>query len=63
VRLSPGVSEEMGHILFDPQTSGGLMFTISQDAIQDLEAAFYTSEQPLWRVGEVTEGQGVAVVP
>ena len=53
----------MGHILFDPQTSGGLLFAIPEDAVAALEDAFYTSEQPLWRVGEVTEEPGVSVVP
>ena len=63
VKVSPDISEEMGHILFDPQTSGGLLFSISQEAIPALEDAFGTSEQPLWRVGEVTEETGVSVVP
>jgi selenophosphate synthase len=53
----------MGHILFDPQTSGGLLFAVPQYAIHDLEDAFGTSEQPLWRVGEVTTETGVSVVP
>jgi hypothetical protein len=53
----------MGHILFDPQTSGGLLFATPEDAISSLEDAFGTSEQPLWRVGTVTEEPGVSVVP
>jgi selenide,water dikinase len=63
VHVSPAVAEEMGHILFDPQTSGGLLFAVPQYAIHDLEDAFGTSEQPLWRVGEVTTETGVSVVP
>jgi len=63
VKVSTGVTEEIGHILFDPQTSGGLLFAVPQKAIPALEDAFGTSEQPLWRVGEVTAETGVTVVP
>jgi selenide,water dikinase len=63
VHISPDVSEEMSHILFDPQTSGGLLFTVSQETIRPLEDAFGTSEQPLWRVGEVTAETEITVVP
>jgi selenide, water dikinase len=63
VKISSAVSEEIGHVLFDPQTSGGLLFAVSPHAIAGLEDAFGTSEQPLWRVGEVTTEPGVSVVP
>jgi selenide,water dikinase len=63
VTIAPEVSEEMRHILFDPQTSGGLLFAVSPGATQDLEYAFGESEQPLWRVGEITEERGVHVTP
>ena len=63
VHVSAAVNEEMGHLLFDPQTSGGLFFAVSQEAIPGLEDSFGTSEQPLWRVGEVTAETGVTVVP
>jgi selenide, water dikinase len=63
VHISPAVSEEMGHLLFDPQTSGGLLFAVSEEAIPGLEDEFGTSEQPLWRVGEVTAETGITVVP
>jgi selenide,water dikinase len=63
VQISPAISEEMTHLLFDPQTSGGLLFAVAQEAISRLEDAFYTSEQPLWRVGEVIAETGVTVAP
>jgi selenide,water dikinase len=63
VHISPAVSDETGHLLFDPHTSGGLLFAVPQEAVPVLEDTFGTSEQPLWRVGEVTEEDGVTVVP
>jgi len=63
VDISPAVSEEMRHILFDPQTSGGLLFTAPPGALAAVESGFERGGLPLWRVGEVTEGRGVAVVP
>jgi selenide,water dikinase len=63
VHVSSAVGEELGHLMFDPQTSGGLLFAVAQEAIPGLEDAFGTSEQPLWRVGEVTAETGITVVP
>src|SRR5205823_6333569 len=63
VQISREVTQEMQHILLDPQTSGGLLFAMSPDAIARTESTFKDAGHPLWRVGEVTEGRGVAVVP
>ncbi len=63
VDISPTVTEEMRHILYDPQTSGGLLFAIPPEAFGETESAFERAGLPLWRVGEVREGRGVAVVP
>ncbi len=63
VEISPEVTEEMQHILYDPQTSGGLLFAMPPAAISETESAFERAGLPLWRVGEVHEGRGVTVVP
>lgn len=63
VDLSADVSEETRHILFDPQTSGGLLFAADPKVGTIIESKFADSGQPLWLVGDVTEGSGVAVVP
>jgi len=61
-RVSVGVTETMGHILFDPQTSGGLLFTVAPESAEETERLFGESSEPIWRVGEVVEGEGVEAV-
>jgi selenide,water dikinase len=63
VRFSDEVSEEMQHVLFDPQTSGGLLLAVAADKGKDVEARFAAAELPVWHVGEVIKGEGVRVEP
>lgn len=63
VRIAAGVAPAMEHILFDPQTSGGLLFALPADRAPDVEARFQAADLPLWRVGSVVAGAGVAVEP
>ena len=50
-------------ILFDPQTSGGLLFAIDPGQAEAFQAAFAEAGLPLWRIGEVVAGAGIDVVP
>ena len=63
VSISGGVSEDFAHILFDPQTSGGLLFAVDHGSVDEVEAQFRQQEVPLWRVGKAVAGQGVTVEP
>jgi selenide,water dikinase len=63
VTFSGKVSEEMRQILFDPQTSGGLLLAVDPEKAAEVEAGFAAAELPVWRVGEVVEGQGIKVAP
>ena len=63
VTISAEIGEEIQHILYDPQTSGGLLFALPAAAVAGVEARFAESGLPFWRVGEVTERRGVSVVP
>lgn len=59
----PAITETTLHLLFDPQTSGGLLVSVAPDRAPALEAAFTAAGEPLWRIGAVEEGCGIAVVP
>ncbi len=61
VRLA-GTSAAMEHLLFDPQTSGGLLFAVADNRATKVESLFAASREPLWWVGEVVNGEGVEVV-
>jgi selenide,water dikinase len=39
-------------LVFDPETSGGLLITIASDKASELEAAFAQANHPLWYIGE-----------
>ncbi len=63
VRLAEGVADEMASVLFDPQTSGGLLIAASPEQGRELEREFAAAHETLWRIGDVVEGEGIVVEP
>ena len=61
VRVDAGVSEDLQHVLFDPQTSGGLIFAVPPARSAEVERRSAEGGVPVWRVGEVVTGSGVSV--
>jgi selenide,water dikinase len=58
-----GLEEEMQMLLFTPETSGGLLIALPPEDADRLESLCQEAGQPIWRVGEVIEGEGIEVVP
>ncbi len=48
-------------LLFDPQTSGGLLFGIGQHKLPALEARAKELQQNIWVLGEARDGKGIVV--
>ncbi len=62
VRTAAGVDPTVFELLYDPQTSGGLLLSISPAGAEELETRFAASGMPLWRIGEVLPGAGIEIV-
>lgn len=61
-RFGAGVSADVAALLFDPQTSGGLLLAIDQAESDTLEDRFRSDAQPLWRIGRTSEGEASITV-
>jgi selenide,water dikinase len=61
VRFDPSIPEEEQMLLFDPQTSGGLLISVPEDKVTAFLAAAQAINQPAWLVGEVIQGEGIEV--
>ena len=62
VELPGGLPEDVEHLLFDPQTSGGLLIALPADRADALAWALERDGLLAARVGRVEEGGGVRVV-
>lgn len=63
VKFAPGVSEAWQDLLFDPQTSGGLLIAVPPDKATELLTRLHNRGVEVARViGEVTEGSGYIYV-
>jgi selenide,water dikinase len=63
IRFDPGVEPTVQTILFDPQTSGGLLIAIDPGQADALGETFEEAGLSLWEIGEVAEGAGIEVGP
>jgi selenophosphate synthase len=55
------IPEYMQMMLFDSQTSGGLLLSVSENNCLNFETACNNLTQPFWKVGEVVEGKGIQI--
>jgi selenophosphate synthase len=48
-------------LLFDAQTSGGLLLSVAPENLEPMLARASETEETLWQVGEVVAGEGIEV--
>jgi selenide, water dikinase len=61
VHFDPTLDEPSQLLLFDPQTSGGLLLAVSPDKLEQFQNRAVQLEQPLWVIGEVIPGKGIEI--
>jgi selenide,water dikinase len=62
VAIDPAIDPSLALLLFDPQTSGGLLFAVAESERAAFAAHFAERNLPLWPVGRVESGRGVSVI-
>jgi selenide,water dikinase len=62
VQFAPQISEETRMLLFDPQTSGGLLLAVPRRKLAGFLKRAEEVKQPVWIIGKVFEGTGIEVV-
>ncbi|MBN1450684.1 MAG: selenide, water dikinase SelD [Anaerolineales bacterium] len=63
ITFDPSIDETGQMLLFDPQTSGGLLLGVPQDKLAAFKSRANELEQPAWVIGEVRAGSGIEVRP
>jgi selenide, water dikinase len=61
IKAPKSLSEEELMLLFDPQTSGGLLLSISCDYLEEFRIHAEKMEQPIWVIGDVVEGNQIMI--
>lgn len=63
VSFDPGIPEEHQMLLFDAQTSGGLLLCVPPDRLEDLLWRAAELGEVLWEIGEVIAGDKLVILP
>jgi selenide, water dikinase len=61
VEFLDSIDEENQMLLFDPQTSGGLLLGVPQEKLDAFTRRARELDQPIWTIGEVIPGSGIQV--
>lgn len=62
VQFGQSLDEQAQMLLFDPQTSGGLLLAVPENNLEQFEHLARKENQPYWIIGEVQKGKGIEVV-
>lgn len=62
VRIDDRVPPHLLTILWESETSGGLLLAVPKSAVTLFEQQCVENEQSVWRIGEVVRGEGIQVV-
>ena len=61
VSFAPDIPDHRQWLLWDPQTSGGLLIAVPAERLDEFQHA--CGDQPAWVIGQVDSGAGIEVLP
>ncbi|HEY9153238.1 MAG TPA: AIR synthase-related protein, partial [Anaerolineales bacterium] len=61
VQFAKELDEPAEMLLFDPQTSGGLLVGVPQEKLNAFMKRAKELDQPIWVIGKVQAGKGIQV--
>jgi len=62
VRIPPGMSADLVALLYDSETSGGLLFSAPAERAAEVRERFAAKGEPVWDIGEVIRELAVEIV-
>lgn len=63
IEFDESIPEEHQLLLFDPQTSGGLLLGVPQEKLDAFMAKAKTRNEPAWVIGEVIQEEKILIAP
>lgn len=61
VTFDKALDEPARMLLFDPQTSGGLLLCVPPESLDEFKQRAKEADQPVWVIGEAVQGEGIRV--
>jgi len=62
LQIPPELGTGLTGLLFESETSGGLLFAVDRGRSAEVHAGFNHRGEPCWEIGEVTAAPGIAIV-
>jgi selenide, water dikinase len=62
LRIAPGIPADLVGLLFDSETSGGLLFSAPAEQAQEVRQGFAAKGEPVWEIGEVIPERAIEIV-
>jgi selenide,water dikinase len=62
VRISPGISADLVALLYDSETSGGLLFSAPAERAGEVRERFAAKGEPVWEVGETIPAVAIEII-
>jgi selenide, water dikinase len=62
VKFAPSIDEIAQMLLFDPQTSGGMLMAVPAEIMNEFMAAAGEIDLPVWDIGEAVPREGISII-